>query len=193
VPSVALENRIVNTLISKVEYIKRQFRVYSVIGLEQRIQSTGMLTKRCLSFDRKRIKDFLIEYAKENSPTKIYSKLLISDSGDSSDSNFESLCTKFFSKTCVSNNHKLDEITVTSSTDIEELSRRMNEFEDVRDKNKGPEFSVTTVTTVTYPQANQKNIQKLYPHIDIWICKNCNDKGDIHYMRIHPCKSNNKK
>ena len=47
--------------------------------------------KRCLYFDRIRIKDFLIEYTKESSPTKICCSLVNSDLSDRSDTIFKPL------------------------------------------------------------------------------------------------------
>jgi len=149
-------------------------------------------TKRCLCFDRKRIKDFLIEYTKENKPTRIVCTPLMNDSSDSSDSNFESLCNKFFSPFC-------DSIIETSKVDIEivQKNRQKEHFTSRRkivnnDIPEGSEISVITVTKVTDPQPYQEKIQRSYPHSDVWTCSNCNDRGDKWYMLKHPCKMNKK-
>jgi hypothetical protein len=62
--------------------------------------------------------------------------------------------------------------------------------------------------TETNPKNNQKthgivdrdknidHLDKLHPIWkggDIWGCDDCNDRGDRHYMKIHPCKKNKKK
>ena len=39
----------------------------------------------------------------------------------------------------------------------------------------------------------ETKIHRKYPHSDIWICDDCTDFGDIHYMKIHQCRFNKKR
>jgi hypothetical protein len=150
-------------------------------------------TRRFLCFDRRRIRDFLIEYTKDSRPSKITCKLLVSYSSDASDSNFESLSTKFFSSRVEGIMNESDELNRYIKNDRlkGKPTDKTREPSD-SDPSKGFENSVTTVTTVTDAQPNEPNLQRSHPHSDIWTCPNCKDKGDRPYMLKHPCKNNKK-
>lgn len=38
----------------------------------------------------------------------------------------------------------------------------------------------------------ERELCRKYPGSDIWTCPFCNDSGDIHYMKVHPCRKNKK-
>ena len=43
------------------------------------------------------------------------------------------------------------------------------------------------------PTNQLENIYRQWKGGDVWACNNCNDRGDIHYMKIHSCRNNKKK
>ena len=58
---------------------------------------------------------------------------------------------------------------------------------------KVSEVSYLSPTKAVDPLVELKDsIHRRSPHSDIWICDNCSWTGDIHFMKIHPCKYNKK-
>jgi hypothetical protein len=51
-----------------------------------------------------------------------------------------------------------------------------------------PEDKQNTPTTSTLEISD--SIYRIYPHSDTLACRNCYQKGDIHFMKKHPCRGN---
>lgn len=69
---------------------------------------------------------------------------------------------------------------------------------DIDTKTNEHSLQVSEVSEVSYIKEEQgtiipQSIHRRSPHSDIWECDNCNWTGDIHFMKIHPCKFNKKK
>lgn len=53
---------------------------------------------------------------------------------------------------------------------------------------------MSKLSQVSYGNEEQEllTIHRKNPYSDIWECDNCTWTGDIHFMKIHPCKYNKK-